>query len=97
MRRLEISIEKAFCFWLKENWEYWECLKFEPPGSDGWPDRILIGPHGWVMWLEFKREGKDPEPLQVERIEWLRARGHYVGVVRSLEEAKESFRNYFHT
>ena len=96
MRRLESSIEKAFCLWLKRDALLWECLKFEPPGSDGWPDRILIGPHGYVMWIEFKREDEDPEPLQEERMEWLREGGHHVGVARSLEVAKQIFRDYFH-
>jgi hypothetical protein len=37
----------------------------------GWPDRLFLIPGGRPMLLEFKRPGKQPEPLQNHRLETL--------------------------
>ena len=97
MRRLEVSVETSFTRWIGRWYPEWHCLKFKPPGSDGWPDRILVGPEQSVMFIEFKREGEEPEPLQQERIVWLVDRGHYVTVCRSVDEAQGDFTDYLLT
>lgn len=33
-------------------------------GAKGWPDRIIILPNGVVLFCEFKRHKKKPDPLQ---------------------------------
>ena len=37
--------------------------KLKPEGESGWPDRTLLY-RGHVMFLELKRMGEKPEPLQ---------------------------------
>lgn len=39
------------------------CKKLKPEGESGWPDRTLMY-RGQVMFLELKRVGLKPEPLQ---------------------------------
>lgn len=43
-------------------------------GMNGWPDRIVVI-QGRTGFLELKRPGETPRPLQVRRISWLRAAG----------------------
>lgn len=97
MSRLESSQELAFKSWLKENYPEWIYRKFTPSGDNGWPDRDLIGPQGHVLYREWKREGKEPEPLQLHRIKQLRKRGHSAEIWDSLEDAKRDFRAYLHS
>jgi len=42
---------------------------------DGWPDRLFLTP-GRPVWLEFKRGGEGPRPLQAHRLAQLRALGY---------------------
>lgn len=37
--------------------------KFVSPSRTGVPDRIFVGPKG-VFFIEFKRPGQKPEPIQ---------------------------------
>jgi len=41
----------------------------------GYPDRLFISPKGHTIFIEFKRPGEKPEPIQDFRIRMLRARG----------------------
>ena len=45
-------------------------------GSRGWPDRLLLRSGGRVTWIEFKKPGEVPRPLQVYHLEQLRQRGY---------------------
>ena len=69
----------------------WLSVKWSPDGSNGWPDRLLLGPGGQTVLVEVKAPGKRPEPLQDSRHRRLRALGHRVEVVDSLEQAKTFF------
>ena len=40
------------------------CLKFESPGCNGVPDRIIIMPGGRIYFAETKDSGKKERPLQ---------------------------------
>lgn len=42
---------------------YGMCLKFVSPGTAGVPDRIIIHRHR-VLFVELKRPGEKPRPLQ---------------------------------
>ena len=55
--------------------------KFTSPGSDGMPDRILLFPGGRVGFVEVKRHGKKPTPLQMARHGMLRKLGFLVYVL----------------
>jgi hypothetical protein len=63
-------------------------LKIEACNHDGWPDRWYrmdsLGITGF--WCEWKAEGKDPEPHQLERHDQLRAQGEIVIVAHSRRE-----------
>lgn len=39
-------------------------LKFVCPGNAGVPDRIELLPGGKIRFMEFKRPGENPTPLQ---------------------------------
>lgn len=57
------------------------CWKFTSPGNPGVPDRIIISPNGAVLFMEIKRPGEKPRPLQQYRINELtrhNARACYV-------------------
>jgi hypothetical protein len=39
-------------------------FKMNALGSKGKPDQLFIAPHGQHIWIEFKRMGENPAPLQ---------------------------------
>ena len=49
------------------------CWKFTSPGTQGVPDRIVVLPGGRVGFVELKRTGALPRPIQVRRLEQLAA------------------------
>lgn len=61
-------------------------LKFISPGYAGVPDRLVLMPGGKMCFMELKAPGRKPRPLQVRRIEQLRALGFKVYVVDGKEE-----------
>ena len=66
---LEKDIEKAIGVYAKKN----GCLyyKFTSPAQRAVPDRIIITPRGVVGFIEVKREGAKPTPLQLAEIKKL--------------------------
>jgi len=66
---LEKQIEKAVCDHAKSKGVL--CYKFVSPGHAGVPDRMFITPSGKVFFIEFKRLGCVPTPLQLREIERL--------------------------
>ncbi len=62
-------------------------LKWVSPGWDGAPDRICLFPNGKVAFAEVKKPGAKPRPLQIRRMEQLRALGFTVAVIDSPEGA----------
>ena len=83
---LESKIEDRVFKWARLH--YVRVLKFTPAGTAGYPDRIFwLGP--FIVFIEFKRLGEVPRPLQVERIAELRADGHTVGVFDDSDDAIE--------
>lgn len=50
----------------------WICLKFDPPGSKGWPDRIVLPGYGYAFFIELKSKGEKPRPMQSVRLARLR-------------------------
>jgi hypothetical protein len=44
--------------------------------TDGYPDWIYFLPNGLAVWIEYKRPGKEPNPLQQYRLDLLVARDH---------------------
>ncbi|WEG14139.1 VRR-NUC domain-containing protein [Pullulanibacillus sp. KACC 23026] len=63
--------------------------KFESPGNDGVPDRIVIFPGNRIYFVELKAPGKKPRPLQVKQINDLKQFGCIVRVIDSKEGVDE--------
>ncbi len=57
------------------------CPKFVSPGFDGMPDRVVLLPHGKFGFVEVKRPGEKPRPLQTARHRLLRKLGFLVFVL----------------
>jgi hypothetical protein len=51
------------------------CLKFTSPGCAGVPDRVVLLPGGRLIFVEIKRPGEVPRPLQMKRLLQLTALG----------------------
>ena len=62
------------------------CPKFVSPGFDGMPDRVVLLPHGKIGFVEVKRPGEKPRPLQTARHRILRRLGFLVFVLDGEEQ-----------
>ena len=83
--QLESEVEK----YLREQVEKYggKCVKFIPDFSRGFPDRIVILPHGVLVWVETKRPvGGHVDPAQNVQHVILRRLGQRVEVVWTKEE-----------
>lgn len=69
---LEKDIEGAVVLFAKLNGFLCPKVQF---AEAGWPDRLFLSPTGHTIFIEFKRPGEKPVPLQTYRIEELRKRG----------------------
>lgn len=67
------------------------CLKFTSPSLTGLPDRLVLLAGGKMGFVEVKRPGEKPRPLQVKRIEQLRALGFKVFVLDDKDAIKKIF------
>ena len=65
-----------------------KALKFVSPGNAGVPDRIVLVPGGRACFVELKKKGKKPRPLQEHTIRELRDLGFEVHVIDSLLEVE---------
>ena len=55
--------------------------KFTSPGFDGMPDRLVLLPKGKIAFVEVKRHGEKPRPLQEARHGLLRRLGFAVYIL----------------
>ena len=53
--------DKAVAYAIGLNYLHW---KMNALGSKGKPDQLFQAPWGGYIWVEFKRMGEQPEPLQ---------------------------------
>jgi hypothetical protein len=63
----------------------YEALKFVSPGTDGVPDRIVVG-HGQVIFVELKTEKGRLSAIQKVQIRRLRKLGQDVRVLYGMSE-----------
>ena len=69
----------------------WLCEKFTSPGKRGVPDRIVtVGPYGFVCFVELKKPGEKPRPLQRLDHETRRRKGCLVLVADSKYQVREA-------
>ncbi len=64
-RPLESSVEAAVRRYARKNGIY--TRKFSSPSRRGVPDRVFIK-HGIVVFMELKRPGEEPTPLQYHEL-----------------------------
>lgn len=72
-----------------------KALKFVSPGMSGVPDRIILLPHGRIVFIELKAPGKKPRPIQIKRIKELRDLGFDVRVIDSIDGVKNFIEEVF--
>jgi len=60
--------------------------KFVSPGFDGMPDRIVLLSGGKIGFVEVKRHGEKPRPLQESRHGMLRRLGFRVYILDDAEQ-----------
>lgn len=63
----------------------WLALKMISPNRVGVPDRVMVGPGGHIIWIEFKKEGGRLSPVQDRTITKFAKLGHGVFVVNSVK------------
>jgi hypothetical protein len=63
-----------------------QALKFISPGVSGVPDRIVLLPHGRLIFIELKAPGKKTRPIQEYRIKKIRDLGFRVEIIDSIEK-----------
>lgn len=64
------------------------CMKFTSPGTNGVPDRIVVG-HGLVLFVELKAPGETCRPLQVKIQDRITNHGGDVRVIDSREQVDD--------
>ena len=62
------------------------CPKLVSPGLDGMPDRMVLLPNGRIAFVEVKRYGEKPDPLQASRHRLLRRLGFRVYILDSADK-----------
>lgn len=77
-RKLKVAVER------EGGW----CLKFLSSIS-GVPDRLCLFPGGVLVFVELKRHGAKPRPLQVRIISKIRKLGFRVEVIDSEQGIQE--------
>lgn len=87
MKRLEKSIEGAVVRWAKAM--ELEVVKLNGMGKRSHPDRMFLGPGEKVLFIEFKREGEEPTPLQLHLHQQWAKLGHKVWVVDNVQQGKD--------
>lgn len=69
----------------------WLCWKLHADSVAGIPDRLLLGPDGRAVFVELKRSGEKPRPIQVYQHERLRALGFTVHVIDNADAIRKVF------
>lgn len=67
----------------------WLCLKINPLGLWGIPDRLVLAPGGRAIFVELKCPDGDVKPKQVRWHDRLRKLGFQVEVLWTLEQVRD--------
>lgn len=70
------------------------CLKYHNGQSIGYPDRVVLLPHGVTLWVEVKSKGQKPRKAQALRIEQLQRLGHYATYIDNTEAIGQLLQDY---
>jgi hypothetical protein len=80
----EVDIELAVCRYAEAFGAV--ALKLNVQGRRGWPDRMILFPKGQLLFIEFKRPGEKPAPIQKEVHAQLRRFGFDIAVIDSTDK-----------
>lgn len=83
---LEKVIEKTVNSYAKARGFY--VRKFNSEGQRSVPDALLINPHGYVFFIEFKRLGKKPTPAQLLEHEHIKQCRGNVYIIDNIKDGK---------
>ena len=61
-------------------------FKFNAPGINGVPDRLVLLPHGKLAFIELKAPGRKMRPMQIRRKRQLEQLGFLVYCIDSAEQ-----------
>jgi len=89
---LEKAIEQSFLRKMKKAFPFLRVPKLTMLSQRSWPDRLIPIPNGGSIYIEFKREGEKPTPLQEDCHEYLRGLGQDVQVFDNAEAAYQYVR-----
>lgn len=64
----EAKVRDPVVKWAKANGIGHIRLSFRPGVTVGWPDDLFLIPGGVTVMLEFKRPGKVPTPIQLNKL-----------------------------
>lgn len=67
----ESKVRDPVVNWAKENGFLHFRMSFRPGVRQGTPDDLFIAAGGLHVWIEFKAAGKEPTPLQYQRLDTL--------------------------
>jgi len=87
MKMLEKDLEKKVVAYAKSKGCL--CYKFTSPAHRAVPDRIIVTPEGVVGFLELKRPGNRPTPLQERELSILARQGCVVNWCDDLTSAQD--------
>lgn len=82
----ESKIETDHADWLKKRGGL--SIKLDVKSRVGVPDRLIVLPGGRIFFIEFKKLGEAPDPIQWDFHKRLARRGATVYTCDSLEEAQ---------
>lgn len=63
-------------------------MSLRPGVAAGWPDFVILGPGGRVLWVETKAPGKPLRPLQDERRKTIEGLGGRYAKPDTVEDAR---------
>ena len=84
---IEAKVEQYLVKRCKE--KGWLCLKFTSPGTRAVPDRLILIPGGYQLFVELKRPGGKPRVDQVAMIEKLQQLGQIVHVIDTKQKVDQ--------
>lgn len=70
------------------------CKKLRIENERGFPDRTVLLPNGVAVFVELKRRGEKPSPLQKQWLTWLAAHGYACGWADNFEDAQAIVERY---
>lgn len=71
----ESKVRDKVVGWAKRNNFLHQRMSFRIGVRQAFPDDLFVAPGGIHVWVEFKRAGAEPTPLQYDRLEKMQAHG----------------------